>query len=925
MADPHRIVRAWLESPASGIIELERDWAGRGQPRFTLGSHCPAPAALAPAPGLPAGRAYGYFFNNADGQITFMLPLEHGCEIDPARDTVYLAGDFNGWQRAVGDEAWQLTPAEIEGERVLKWSGDAARFLGWGQRFKFVTSEHQWLLPPMDAPNLVRDEQGNLNRVLDPTRTGWHLWRFTVSEPLSLAETWTVGWADGHGETVPLVPGSFFYELKTTLALGALVRGDETVFRIFAPRARSVTLHIAREMPAWHAPAAQGAGNARGPDHGRDARATADDRATADARTTADARAASDVHAMSDTRATADAREAQDSDHGRDARATSDDRATADARATSTSDTAVSPAAETAGLEDTLTFALALRADAEGAAGVWETALDRSLHGWFYWYTLDGVREGPGPNGFDPAMRVLDPYALATVGRDGPGIVLDAAWVKEGRTGLNADAFKTPAWHDLVIVEAHVRDLAAHAPVKAGAAERLGFTGLRRWVESADFYLHHLGVNCVELQPVHEFDNVTTEEYGWGYMTNNFFAPESSYALQPEQASGVRELQELVRAFHRRGMAVVLDVVFNHVGVPAHLMFVDKLYYFELDGHGQLANWSGCGNDLRARSAMARRLIIDSCLHYMETYGIDGFRFDLAELLGAEVLRDIEAALKKAKPDVILIAEPWSFRGHIAGALRDTGWASWNDGYRNFVRDYVRGNGEPQRMEYFLRGSPWYFAKWPAQTVNYTESHDDRAWIDMITENGNHDGQVPTANDRRRTHLMAALLFMSLGIPMLAEGQDFLRSKQGVNNTYQRGDLNALDYRRLYRYLGTHAYFADWIAFRRGEHGRLLRQHTRPSEGFFKFLHAPGSSALAAVYNADFSQGTSRLLFAVNPTTADLTIAIGEDLAGGGRGAWDMLADQDRFYFSDAHGAKRPVEAQVWVPGLSCALWVSAE
>ena len=117
----------------------------------------------------------------------------------------------------------------------------------------------------------------------------------------------------------------------------------------------------------------------------------------------------------------------------------------------------------------------------------------------------------------------------------------------------------------------------------------------------------------------------------------------------------------------------------------------------------------------------------------LEVYGVDGFRFDLAELLGLDVLRDIEAALKRVRPDVILIAEPWSFRGHLAGALRDTGWASWNDGYRDFVRDYVRGNGDPARMEYFLRGSPWYFAKWPAQTVNYTESHDDRAWIDVIT------------------------------------------------------------------------------------------------------------------------------------------------------------------------------------------------
>jgi hypothetical protein len=195
---------------------------------------------------------------------------------------------------------------------------------------------------------------------------------------------------------------------------------------------------------------------------------------------------------------------------------------------------------------------------------------------------------------------------------------------------------------------------------------------------------------------------------------------------------------------------------------------------------GQLTNWSGCGNDLRCSSAMTRRLIIDSLVHFVTYYGVDGFRFDLAELIGVDVLREIERALKAVKPDAILIAEPWSFRGHIAAALRDTGFASWNDGYRNFLRDYVRGNGGRDSAAYFLRGSPWHFARWPAQTVNYTESHDDHTWIDVITENADFQGMTPTARDIRRTHLMIAFLMASIGVPMLAAGQDFLRSKGGV-------------------------------------------------------------------------------------------------------------------------------------------------
>ena len=812
-AYPHRIVRSWLESLSTGIVELDRDWKEAVLPRFTLGEQCPVPAALAPAPGRVTGRAHGYFLN-AGGGITFVYPLEFGCAIDPARDQVYLAGDFNGWQAAIGAEEWRMQPAELDGERVLQWTGEAARFLAGGQRFKFVTGEHQWLVPPDDAPNVVRDEQGNLNRVLDPARTGRHLWQFALGAPLDLAQPRMVTWSDAPEVQagVPLVPGNFFFALKTDLPLGALVRGSATVFRLFAPRARSVTLGL-------------------GPAGGGDAQ----------------------------------------------------------------------------------TFELARRSDADGAAGVWEATLNRNLHGWLYWYHVDGVRDGSG--GFDPAVRVLDPYALAAVGREGPGIVLDAAWVGEGDRH-----FQPPAWHDLIIAEAHVRDLAANAPVKATAAERRGFTGLRKWVESPEFYLHHLGVNAVELQPVQEFDNRTTEEYHWGYMTNNYFAPASAYALAPEAASGVRELQELVRACHRRGLAVILDVVFNHVGEPAHLRFIDRLYYFEQDAAGRLANWSGCGNDLRARAAMARRLIIDSCLHLIEAYGVDGFRFDLAELLGVEVLRDVEAALKRAKPSVILLAEPWSFRGHIAGVLRDTGWASWNDGYRDFVRDYVRGGGGAERMEYFLKGSPWFFAKWPAQTVNYTESHDDRAWIDLITENPGFDGSSPTGNDRRRTHLMAALLFMSLGIPMLAAGQDFLRSKRGVGNTYQRGDLNALDYRRLYRYLGTHAYFAGWIAFRRSPRGRLLRQHSRPGEGFFQFHAAADSPAFAVVYNADHSQGPERLLFAVNPTSSDVLLRLPDSVTGF---TWRQLADHEVFFPDGSSAASQPVEAELFVPALGCGLWAS--
>ena len=810
---PKKIARAWLESPTEGVIELLHDWKARYLPPVALGGTARF-ESLQRVPDYTFGCESGYFVNRKH-EIYFFLKLSEHTEINPAVDTVYLAGDFNGWQDAVGQSQWALRVASLDGDPVLLWSGAADPFYRDSHMgFKFVTAAHVWLPVNAGAPNAVRDGSGNFNLVIDPGRTGQHLFRFTLAHAHNLSEPAVVRWSAGEtDESVPLMPGEFFYALGTDLPLGALVREGETVFRLFAPRAKSVWLSIC------------------------------------------------------------DALDQQDIPHR---------------------------------------YPLVRRADSHGRAGVWEITLADNLHGWFYWYHVDGPVDAFGL--FDPQHRVLDPYALAAVGRLGPGIVLDAAWVGEGDRN-----FKTPAWHDLVMAEVHVRDLNAHAPVMMSAEERRGFTGLRQWVEHPDFYLHRLGVNCVELQPVQQNDAKTADEYHWGYMTDNFFSPDSGYALVPSRASGVKELQALVAAFHRRGMAVILDVVYNHVGEPAHLMFVDRLYYFEQDGSGNLSNWSGCGNDLRGRSVMTTRLIIDSCRHLVETYGVDGFRFDLADLVGVDVLKQVEVALKRVKPDVILIAEPWSFRGHAAGELRDTGWASWNDGYRNFVRDYVRGGGTRESLEYYLKGSPWYYAKWPAQTVNYTESHDDKTWIDNITENASGNGDHPTLNDRRRTHLMAAFLYMSIGIPMLSAGQDFIRSKQGINNTYQMGDVNALDYRRIYRFPSTHAYFADWIAFRRSEPGRLLRHYSRATEGFFEFFWAADTAAPAVLYNADHSQGPHQMLFAINPTIYDVTIPIGDEIASDD---WRQIADQERFFSTFHSGGGRRVEGNLYVPALGLGLWL---
>ncbi len=545
----------------------------------------------------------------------------------------------------------------------------------------------------------------------------------------------------------------------------------------------------------------------------------------------------------------------------------------------------------------------------------WEVRVPGNLHGWYYTFRVDGENDGVTTH-FNAAQPIVDPWALAVVSSTGPGIVID----REKLPGTApAAAFTPPRREDLVIVEAHVRDLIELAPIPLTGEERLGFRGLMRWLATDGSYLRQLGANALELLPIQQSDARDRREYHWGYMTTNYFSPCAYYAGAPECASAIAEFRELVAECHRHQLAVILDVVYNHVGEPAFLLFLDKAIYFQLEPDGSLANWSGCGNTLKAESAMVQRLIRDSLLHLVKTFDVDGFRFDLGQLLTVEALHALELTLREVKPSIIVIAEPWSFRGHIAWGLRPTRISFWNDGYREFMADYVLGRGNAEGLRYFMHGSLDHLAAWPAQSVNYVASHDDRCWLDRITENPGHDGRNPTANDIHRTHLVSAILFCSIGIPMFAAGQDFLHSKDGMSNTYQRGDLNALDYGRCRHFGRTHEYYRSLIAFRLSSWGELVRLVERPGPGYVR-LHADHDRSSAAIlFNADASRGPRQLLFAINPHEHAVIIPV-PDLR---RDGWLGIADRenvnphgifdDRFDSAGQFVRLGPLDCGIWV------------
>ena len=461
-----------------------------------------------------------------------------------------------------------------------------------------------------------------------------------------------------------------------------------------------------------------------------------------------------------------------------------------------------------------MTFPMSL-----GEDGVWETVTVRSEEYLYYQYEV--IHQVGHPQSEPFSKWVLDPYAKGCSGREGPGIITDTA-SPSGADSL--ESFTAPEPQDLVIMEAHIRDLLKYAPLDLSKSERMGFRGLTRWLKSDDCYLRKMGVNAVELQPVHQFDSRSDNEYHWGYMPVNFFSPASDYASNPEISSN--ECKEMISAFHEANLAVILDVVYNHVGIPNHLLNLDRELYLSTDDLGRLTNYSGCGNDLHCDAEPVKKMIIDSLKYWVLNYQVDGFRFDLAELLGIELLAEIEFELKKINPKIILIAEPWSFRGRLPKEMNQTSYSLWSDRCRESLLAFVKEGGDTQKIYSLLQGKldPENFYPW--QSLQYIESHDDFAFIDRLCSDCESGGMYPDESAASQATLAMIILLLSPGIPMISAGQDFLRSKRGIRNTYQNGEVNALDYRRLHKYQKVNEAVMEVIKFRQSKQGSFTRPKT---------------------------------------------------------------------------------------------------
>ena len=505
-----------------------------------------------------------------------------------------------------------------------------------------------------------------------------------------------------------------------------------------------------------------------------------------------------------------------------------------------------------------------------------------------YGFQIEGEYNFQRGDVFDKTKVLLDPYAKIISGRDVWGE--DPDWENEFqyRAKISLDDFdwegdmplKNPH-NELIIYEAHVRGFTKDE--SSGVKFKGTYAGLIEKIP----YLKELGVNALELLPIFEFDEFegAREINGqklmnyWGYSTVGFFAPKAGYAASGKYSMQIDEFKNLVKELHKAGIRVILDVVFNHTaegnehGPYISFKGIDNKTYYILTPDGYYYNFSGCGNTLNCNNPIVRTFILTCLRYWVSTYHIDGFRFDLAAILG----RDANGAPMANPPlleslaydpvlsDSILIAEAWDAGGlYQVGSFPNYGrWAEWNGKYRDDLRKFLKGeSGKAECMAYRISGSEdIYNTFWRGDcaSVNFITCHDGFTLYDLFAYNDKHNeangwGGSDGGNDndswncgwegdtnlpsdiKYLRHKMiknaAAILLTSWGIPMILAGDEFGNTQYGNNNPYcQDNKISWLDWNDLNKNQDLFKFFKKMIAFRKA-HPVLMRMSSGTPLGY---------------------------------------------------------------------------------------------
>jgi len=435
----------------------------------------------------------------------------------------------------------------------------------------------------------------------------------------------------------------------------------------------------------------------------------------------------------------------------------------------------------------------------------------------------------------------------------------------EGDLPLHLPAART------IVYEMHVRGFTQHPSSGVDEQRRGTYAGLIERIP----YLKDLGITAVELLPVFQFDRQDCPpglvNY-WGYQPVSFFSPHRAYSSRQDPLGPVDEFRDMVKALHRAGIEVILDVVFNNtsegpeIGPTFCFRGLDNPTYYILEQNGaRYADYSGCGNTLNANNPIVRRMIVDSIRYWVEHMHVDGFRFDLASILSRDSAGDVlpsPPVLWDLESDPVLagtklIAEAWDAAGlYQVGSFVGDSWREWNGRFRDDARSFFRGDsGSLRHFADRLVGSPNLYAqknREPEQSVNFVTCHDGFSLNDLVSYNEKHneangeqnrdgnndnvswncgvegptdDPQIEKLRNRQVKNFLTATL-LSVGLPMILMGDEVRMTHHGNNNNYCHDDeSNWFDWTLLQKHADVHR-FVTFLCERRGQR-TLIHEHQR--------------------------------------------------------------------------------------------------
>jgi isoamylase len=502
----------------------------------------------------------------------------------------------------------------------------------------------------------------------------------------------------------------------------------------------------------------------------------------------------------------------------------------------------------------------------------WHAFVPGIAPGQCYGYRVHGPHDPARGLRFDPEKLLLDPYARCVarpkhrsreaarqrgnnIASAFKSVVVDpSTYDWEGDTAPRTPFART------VLYEMHVGGFTRHPSSLVPRARRGTYAGVIDKIP----YLQDLGVTAVELLPVYAFDEQAAPpgviNY-WGYQPVSFFAPHGAFCSRPDPLAALDEFRDMVKAFHRAGLEVILDVVYNHTAEgredgPTYSFrgLGNDTYYILDEDKSSYADFSGCGNTLNANNPIVRRMILDSLRHWVSEMHVDGFRFDLASILSRDeqghpmaappLIWDIESDPVLA--NVKLIAEAWDAAGlYQVGSFAGDSWTEWNGRFRDDVRAFLKGeSGTVRAMASRLTGSPDIYARQdrePERTINFVTCHDGFTLNDLVSYNGKHneangeanrDGadanlswncgeEGPTSDPEverlrnRQVKNFLALTLLGIGTPMLLMGDEARRTQRGNNNAYCHDDETVwFDWDLLAKHGDVHRFTKALIALR---------------------------------------------------------------------------------------------------------------